>query len=195
MRKAVLTSVLAFSCAFASAQSVRGTIEKVDGNLVSFRSGDGAELKLTLADNAMVVALVKASMAEIKEGTYLGSAAMPQADGSQKALEIHIFPDQMRGTGDGHRPYAQVPSGTMTNGATSGPVVTGVDGSTVVVKYKDGEKKIVVTKDVPIVRYEIGGKSDLKPGARFTVSAPLRKADGSLEAARINVGRDGVVPL
>jgi len=141
------------------------------------------------------VALVKASMADIKEGTYLGSAAMPQADGSQKALEIHIFPDQMRGTGDGHRPYAQVPSGTMTNGATSGPIVTGIDGSTIVVKYKDGEKKIVVSKDVPIVRYEIGSRSDLKPGARFTVSAPVRKADGSLEASRINAGRDGVVPL
>ncbi len=193
-RVALLAATLALSCAAAVAQPVRGTIEKVDGNLLSFRSSEGAELKLTLGDNAMIIAIVKASMADIKEGTYLGSAAMPQADGSQKALEIHIFPDQMRGTGDGHRPYAQVPSGTMTNGATSGPIVTGVDGSTLVVKYKDGEKKILVTKDVPIVRYEIGSRSDLRPGARFTVSAPIRKADGSLEASRINVGRDGVVP-
>jgi len=195
IRVALIAAAFALSCAAAVAQPVRGTIEKVDGNVVSFRSSEGAELKLTLADTALVVALVKASMADIKEGTYLGSAAMPQADGSQKALEIHIFPDQMRGTGDGHRPYAQVPSGTMTNGATSGPIVTGIDGSTIVVKYKDGEKKIVVSKDVPIVRYEIGSRSDLKPGARFTVSAPVRKADGSLEASRINVGRDGVVPL
>ncbi len=194
-RAALLAATLVLSCATTVAQPVRGTVEKIDGNLLTLRSSDGAELKLTLADNAMVVALVKASMADIKEGTYLGSAAMPQSDGSQKALEIHIFPDQMRGTGDGHRPYAQVPSGTMTNGATSGPVVTGVDGSTIVVKYKDGEKKIVVTKDVPIVRYEIGSRSDLRPGARITVSAPVRKADGSLEASRINVGRDGVVPL
>ncbi len=173
---------------------VRGTIEKVDGNLLSFRSSEGAELKLTLAADALILALVKATMADIKEGTYLGSAAVPQADGSQKALEIHIFPEQMRGTGDGHRPYAQVPSGTMTNGATSGPVVTGIDGSTLVVKYKDGEQKILVTKDVPIVRYVLGDQSDLKPGARFTVFAPVRNADGSFQATRINVGRDGVVP-
>lgn len=195
IRAALLAATFALSCAAAVAQPVRGTIEKVDGNVLSFRSNEGAELKLALAADALILALVKATLADIKEGTYLGSAAIPQTDGSQKALEIHIFPDQMRGTGDGHRPYAQVPSGTMTNGATTGPVVTGIDGSTIVVKYKDGEKKIVVTKDVPIVRYEIGSKSDLKPGARFTVSAPVRKGDGSLEASRINVGRDGVVPL
>ncbi len=194
VRAALVAAVFAVSCAPAQAQAVRGTIEKADGNVLALRTSDGAELRLTLADNAMIVAVVKASMADIKEGTYLGSAAMPQADGSQKALEIHIFPDQMRGVGEGHRPYAPVPSGTMTNGATSGPIVTGVEGSTIVVKYKDGEKKILVTKDVPIMRYEIGSRSDLKPGARFTVSAPVKKADGTIEATRINVGRDGAVP-
>src|SRR5207249_911754 len=80
---------------------VRGTIEKADGNVLTLKSSDGAELKLTLTDHAMIVAVVKASMADIKEGTFLGSAAMPQADGSQKALEVHIFPEQMRGTGEG----------------------------------------------------------------------------------------------
>ena len=176
------------------AQAVRGTIETRRRQRRRGAIGRWRRLKLTLAENATIVAVVKASMADIKEGTYLGSAAMPQADGSQKAIEIHIFPDQMRGAGEGHRPYAPVQNGTMTNGSTSGPIVTGIDGTTIVVKYSEGEKKIVVSKDMPIVRYEIGGRSDLKPGARFTVSMPVKKADGSFEASRINVGRDGAIP-
>src|SRR5437879_11331390 len=190
-----LAAIIAASCAAATAQTlrVRGTIEKADGNVLSLRSTDRAELKLTLTDNALIVAVVKASMADLKEGTFLGSAAMPQPDGSQKALEVHIFPEQMRGTGEGHRPYAPVPNSTMTNGSASG-AVAGVDGPAIVVKYKDGEKKIVVPTGVPIVRYEIGGKGDLKAGARFTVLAATKKPDGTLEASRINVGRDGVVP-
>ena len=193
---ALAGAIIAASSAAATAQTlrVRGAIEKVHGNLLTLKSSDGAELKLTLTDNAMIVAVVKASMADIKEGTFLGSAAMPQADGSQKALEVHIFPEQMRGTGEGHRPYAPVPNGTMTNGSASGAMVAGVDGSTMLVKYKDGEKKIVVPPGVPIVRYEIGGRGDLKAGARFTVTAATKKPDGTLEANRINVGRDGVVP-
>ena len=196
IRLVLAGAIIAAACSVATAQTVRmrGTIEKADGNVLSLKSGDGAEVKLTLTENAMIVAVVKASMADIKEGTYLGSAAMPQPDGSQKALEVHIFPEQMRGTGEGHRPYEPVPNSTMTNGAASRPTVTSVDGSTMVVKYKDGEKKIVVPPDVPILRYEIGNKSDLKTGARFTVLAATRKPDGSLEAGRINVGRDGVVP-
>jgi len=195
IRVVLAGAIIAASCAAATAQTlrVRGTIEKADGNVLTLKSTEGAELKLTLADNAMIVAVVKASMAEIKEGTFLGSAAMPQPDGSQKALEVHIFPAQMRGTGEGHRPYAPVPNSTMTNGSASG-AVAGVDGPAIVVKYKDGEKKIVVPTGVPIVRYEIGGKGDLKAGARFTVLAATKKPDGTLEASRINVGRDGVVP-
>ena len=196
IRLVLASAIIAASCEVATAQTVRvrGTIEKADGNLLSLKSSDGAELKLKLTENAMIVAVVKASMADIKEGTFLGSAAMPQPDGSQKALEVHIFPEQMRGTGEGHRPYAPVPNSTMTNGSASGATVAGVDGSTIVVKYKDGEKKIVVPPNVPIVRYEIGSKGDLKSGARFTVLAATRNTDGTLEASRINVGRDGVVP-
>ena len=191
-----LAAIIAASCAAATAQTlrVRGTIEKADGNALTLKSTEGAELKLTLTENAMIVAVVKASMADIKEGTFLGSAAMPQPDGTQKALEVHIFPEQMRGTGEGHRPYAPVPNSTMTNGSASGATVAGVDGPAILVRYKDGEKKIVVLPGVPIVRYEIGGKGDLKAGARFTVIAATRKPDGTLEANRINVGRDGVVP-
>ena len=196
IRLALVAAIIAAACSAATAQTMRmrGTIEKADGNVLSLKSSDGAEVKLTLTENAMIVAVVKASMADIKEGTYLGSAAIPQPDGSQRALEVHIFPEQMRGAGEGHRPYEPVPNSTMTNGAASRPTVTSVDGSTMVVKYKDGEKKIVVPPNVPILRYEIGNKSDLKAGARFTVLAATKEPDGTLEASRINVGRDGVVP-
>ena len=196
IRRVLAGAIIAASCSAATAQTMRmsGTIETADGNVLSLKSSDGAEVKLTLTENAMIIAVVRASMADIKEGTFLGSAAMPQPDGSQKALEVHIFPEQMRGTGEGHRPYAPVPNSTMTNGAASGATVAGVDGSTMVVKYKDGEKKIVVPPNAPILRYEIGNKSDLKTGARFTVLAATKKPDGTLEANRINVGRDGVVP-
>lgn len=196
IRVALAGAIFAALCAVASAQTMRmrGTIEKVDGNVLTLKSSDGAEVKLTLTENATIVAVVKATLAEIKEGTFLGSAAMPQPDGTQKALEVHIFPEQMRGTGEGHRPYAPVPNSTMTNGTASGATVSGVDGSTITVKYKDGEKKIIVPPNVPIVRYEIGSKNDLKAGAPFTVLAATKKPDGTLEASRINVGRDGVVP-
>jgi hypothetical protein len=192
-----LAGALIAASAAATAQApvrVRGTLEKADGNVLTVRTNDGARAKIALGDKAMIVAVVKASMADIKEGTFLGSAAMPQADGSQKALEVHIFPEQMRGTGEGHRPYDPVPNSTMTNGAAAGATVSGVDGTTMTVKYKGGEKKIVVPAGTPIVRYEIGGKADLKPGAKFTVLAATRKPDGTLETNRINVGRDGVVP-
>src|SRR5580704_12340966 len=123
---------------------LRGTIAAVDGNILTLKSSDGAEIKLMLTENALIVAVVKAALSEIKEGTFLGSAAIPQADGSQKAVEVHIFPEQMRGTGEGHRPYPTVANGTMTNGTAAGATVAGVEGSTITVKYTGGEKKIIV---------------------------------------------------
>src|SRR6266404_341386 len=145
IRLALVAAIIAAACSAATAQTMRmrGTIEKADGNVLSLKSSDGAEVKLTLTENAMIVAVVKASMADIKEGTFLGSAAMPQPDGSQKALEVHIYPEAMRGTGEGHRPYT-TPGSTMTNGTAAGATVTGVDGAAIKVKYKDGEKVIVV---------------------------------------------------
>src|SRR4029077_13987904 len=141
-RLALAGAILAASCTAATAQTmrVRGTIEKADGKVLTLKASDGAEHKLTLTDNAMIVAVVKASMADINEGPFLGSAAMPQADGSQKALEVHIFPEQMRGTGEGHRPYDPVPNSTMTNGAASGATGTGDDGGTMTGEYKGGEQ-------------------------------------------------------
>jgi hypothetical protein len=180
----------------ASAQQgmrVRGTIEKLDGNVLSVKSRDGAELQITLTSNAQVVGVEKAALSDIKPGSFVGSAAMPQPDGSQKALEVHIFPESMRGTGEGHRPYPPVQGSTMTNGTVENPVVA-VDGQTMTVRYRDGEKKILVPPDVPIVTYVIGDKSDLKPGAHFTILSATKKDDGSLETARVNVGRNGVVP-
>ena len=173
---------------------LRGTIEAVDGNVVTVKAGGGVDAKVMLADKAVIIAVVKATLAEIKEGTFLGSAAIPQADGTQKAVEVHIFPEEMRGTGEGHRPYPPVANGTMTNGSASGATVSGIEGSTITVKYTGGEKKIIVPPNAPILRYEIGGKADLKPGAHFTVLAATKKPDGTFETSRINVGRDGAVP-
>jgi hypothetical protein len=192
-----LFAVLAVAPALAQAPQgarLRGVIEKVDGNTVTAKSDKGEEVKLNLADKVMVVAVVKASMADIKDGSYIGSGAMPQPDGSQKAIEVHIFAESMRGTGEGHRPWDGAPNSTMTNGTVGGTAVTGVDGPLVTVKYKDGEKKIVVGPDVPIVRYEIADLGALKPGAAFSVLSAVKKPDGSFDISRINVGRDGVVP-
>jgi hypothetical protein len=172
---------------------LRGTIEAIDGRTLTVKTRDGAQAKLTLTGNAQVVGVVGASLADIKEGSFIGSGAMPQADGTQKALEVHIFAESQRGTGEGHRPWDGASNSTMTNG-TAGTAVTSVDGPTIIVKYKDGEKKIIVGPGVPIVRYEIGSLSDLKPGAGFTVTAATKTADGMFEAGRINVGRDGVIP-
>jgi Cu/Ag efflux protein CusF len=172
---------------------LRGVIEKVDGNKVTAKSDKGDELKLNLADKMLVVAVAKASLADIKDGDFIGSGAMPQPDGSQKAIEVHIFAESMRGTGEGFRPWDGAPNSTMTNG-TVGATVTNVDAPVITVKYKDGEQKIVVTPDVPIVRYEVVDLSALKPGVAFSVLAAVKTPDGSYDIKRINVGRDGVVP-
>jgi|SRR5215467_3585943 len=191
---AVLAAVGASAVWAQQPQSVRvrGAIEKVDGNTVVVKSADGGDVTLTLTPNAQIVGVVKATLAEIKPGSFVGSAAMPQPDGSQKALEVHIFAESQRGTGEGHRPYT-IPNSTMTNG-TVGDMVTGTDSHSLTVKYKEGEKKIIVPPDVPIVRYEIGNRDELKPGVHVTALNAVKKPDGSIEAPRLNVGRDGLVP-
>ena len=189
---ALLAAAGVISAPAQQTMRVTGTIEKVDGDKVVVKSNDGADVTLTLAANAMIVAVVKASLADIKTGDFVGSAAMPQADGSQKALEVHIFAESMRGTGEGHRPFT-VPGSTMTNG-TVGDMVTATSGNTLTVKYKDGEKKIVVGPDVPVVRYEVTDRSALKPGAHIVALNAVKKPDGSIDVPRINVGRDGLVP-
>jgi hypothetical protein len=172
---------------------LRGVIEKVDGHTVLAKSAKSDELKLNLADKVLVVTVMKASMSDIREGEFIGSGAMPQPDGSQKAIEVHIFAESMRGTGEGFRPWDGAPNSTMTNG-TVGASVTGVDGPVITVKYKDGEKKIIVTPNVPIVRFEVADLSALEPGSAFAVIAAVPKPDGSFDVNRINVGRAGASP-
>ncbi|MGB8631036.1 MAG: hypothetical protein WCD69_16880 [Xanthobacteraceae bacterium] len=172
---------------------LRGVIETIDGHTVTAKSTKGDELKLNLADKVTVVAVTKASIADIREGEFIGSGAMPQPDGSQKAIEVHIFAESMRGTGEGFRPWDGAPNSTMTNG-TVGASVTGVEGPVITVKYKDGEKKIVVTPNVPIVRFEVADMSAIEPGAPFSVIAAAPKPDGSFDVNRINAGRGGAAP-
>ena len=172
---------------------LRGVIDKLDGRVVLATSSKGEELRLRLVDKALVVAVVKASIAEIKPGQFIGSGAMPQPDGLQNALEVHIFAESMRGTGEGFRPWDGAPNSTMTNG-TVGAAVSGVEGPAVTVQYQGGEKKIVVGPNVPIVRYEIADTAVIIAGAPFTAVATGKAADGTFEVSRINVGRGGASP-
>ena len=172
---------------------VRGTIERIESPVFLVKSRDGTELKIVLADNAVAVGVVKATLADIKAGSYVGIGAMPQSDGTQRALEVLIFPEAMRGVGEGHYPWDLQPKSTMTNGNVE-QVVTGVDGETLTVNYKDGEKKIIVPAGVPIVTFVSGDKADLKPGAKIFIAAAKKLPDGTLQAARVNYGKDGLTP-
>ena len=171
---------------------VRGTIERIDGSIYAIKARDGAELKVALADKPQIAGVVKALLSDIKQGSFVGVTAMPQADGSQRALEVHIFPEAMRGTGEGHYPWDLRPQSTMTN-ANVEHVVTAVEGQTLTLKYKDGEKRIFVPANAPIVVYVQGDKSDLKPGARVFIAA-IKQPDGTLQGRAWRVGRDGVTP-
>ena len=180
---------------------VRGTVEQIDGAMMTVKSREGDTLKVKLADEVKVVALVKASLADIKPNSFVGSTAMPQPDGTWKAVEVHIFPEEMRGTGEGDRPYDYKPQSTMTNGtvnslgkSTTTGTVANEEGTTLTLNYKDGSKKIDVTPQTVIVSYMPGTREELKPGASIYIPAATRQADGSLLTARVNVGR-GVAPM
>lgn len=166
---------------------LRGTLEALDGTLLTMKGRDGAEVKVKLADNYTVGAIVKMQLADVKVGSYVGVAAMPQSDGSQKAISVNIFPESARGVGEGFRPWDAQPNSTMTN-ATVADSIAGNDGQTLTVKYKDGEKKIIVTPDTQITTTVNGDKSDLKPGAPVMLFA-TKQPDGSITAARVSVGR------
>jgi hypothetical protein len=166
--------LLAATAAFAQQPQrvrLRGTVEAVEGSELSLKSRDGSD---------------------IKPGNFIGVTGMPQPDGSQKAVEIHVFPESMRGTGEGHYPWDLQPNSTMTN-ANVETEVQGVNGRELTLKYKDGEKKIIVPPETPVVIFEPGDKSELKPGAKIFIIA-LKHEDGTLEAASVNVGRDGMAP-
>jgi len=192
---AVGLGLIAASTAWAqpSPGRIRGQIEKADGGMLSVKTRDGGMLNVKLADDARVSALVKASLSDIKQDTFIGIAGMPQPDGSIKAFSVHIFLPAQRGVvPDRHGPWDAKPESTMTN-AYVGSVVTGKDGETLTVKYKDGEKKVVVAPDTVIASVAPGNKDELKPGAQIIIMASDKQADGSVLAKNLYVGR-GVTP-
>lgn len=170
---------------------VRGTIDTVDAKTMQVTSRDGQKVTLAVAPDINVTAVIAANIADIKPGSYIGTAAMPQADGSLRAYEIQVFPESMRGVGEGHRPWDLQPQSTMTNGTVGDVVVT--QGRTLTLRYKDGEKRVVVPENAPIITYAPATSAMLVPGAHVIITA-IRKPDGSLVAQRVGVGKDGLVP-
>ena len=171
---------------------VRGTIEGVDGDLIVVKSRSGEDVKLRLTSDAKVVGIIKISLTDIKLGSFIGTTTVPGADGRQNAVEVHVFPEDMRGTGEGSRPYDLKPNSTMTN-ATVAEQVAGNDGQTLMIKYKDGEKKVTVGPDTPVVTYVPADRSDLKADAKI-IAFVKQLPDGSFETNRISVGRNGLTP-
>lgn len=193
---AALATVLTISGASAQQaqpSNIRGAIESVDGAVLSIKGRDGGERKVRMSDNVTVTGITKAALSDIKSGDYVGVTGMPQADGTQKAIAIHIFPEAMRGMAEGSRPWDLKANSSMTN-ATVDQKVEAKDGQTLTVKYKDGEKKVTVDSTTPIVTFVPGSKDELKPGAQVIIVGAKKAADGSFETARVNVGRDGLTP-
>jgi hypothetical protein len=197
MRPLVAVAMVVASSLYAIAQQpppsrVRGTIEAVDGDMLSVKSRSGEDFKLHMAGDMRLVGITKISLSDIKVGSFIGTTTVPGPDGGNNAIEVHVFPEDMRGTGEGSRPFDLRPNSTMTN-ATVAETVAGNDGHTLMIKYKDGEKKVVVSPDTPVVTYVPADKSELKAGAK--VIAFFKKLpDGSFEANRISVGLNGLTP-
>lgn len=169
---------------------VRGEITKVEGNTLSVKSRSGENLTVKLAEPLRVSAMVKSSLADIKEGTFIGVSAMPQPDGTQKAYGIHIFLESQKGVvADRFSEWDGRPGSTMTN-ANVATTVSGKDGQELLVKYKDGEKKVLVPDGIPIAKYVAGSAEDLKVGKKIFIGGAAKQADGSLLAPNVAVGRD-----
>ncbi len=171
---------------------VRGTIEHVDGDVLSVKSRSGENVKLHMTSDVRLVGIVKISLADIKPGSFIGTTTVPGPDGKQNAVEVHVFPENMRGTGEGSRPYDLKPNSTMTN-ATVAETVAANDGQTLLIKYKDGEKKVTVSPDTPVVTYVAADRADLKADAKI-IAFVKQLPDGSFETNRISIGRDGLTP-
>ena len=187
-----------FTVSLAAAQEpqpvrVRGTIESVDGPMLSVKGRDGSALKVKLADNVRLLTVNKMSVADVKPGAFVGITAMPLSDGTQKVVEVHIFPEAMRGTGEGHRPWDLMPNSTMTN-ANIETSVASADGQQLVLKYKDGEKKFIMPPNVEVVMFAPATMADVKPGEKIFVVAGKKQADGTIEAPSMVVGHGGVNP-
>ncbi len=171
---------------------VRGTIEGIDGVVIQVKARSGEDVKLRMAGDIKVLGIIKVPLSEIKVGSFVGATTVPGPDGANRAIEVHVFPEEMRGTGEGSRPYDLRPNSTMTN-ATVATTVASNDGHTLMIKYKDGEKKVEVSPDTPVVTYVPGDASDLRAGAKI-IAFVKQLPDGSFETNRISVGRDGLTP-
>ena len=198
-RPLVAIAMVAASSFYAIAQQppspsrVRGTIESVDGDVLLVKSRSGEDVKLHMTPDMRLVGISKISLSDIKVGSFIGTTTVPGPDGIPTAVEVHVFPEDMRGTGEGSRPYDLRPNSTMTNATVTAESVAANDGHSLMVKYKDGEKKVSVPSETPVVTYVPADKSDLKAGAKviaFTKKLP----DGSFETNRISIGRDGLTP-
>src|SRR5450631_3718500 len=198
VRPLAAIAVVAASALSAIAQQsptpsrVRGTIEAVDGDVLAVKSRSGEDVKLHMTGDIRLVGIIRISLADIKVGSFIGTTTVPGPDGMPTAVEVHVFPEAMRGTGEGSRPYDLRPNSTMTN-ATVAQTVAGNDGHTLMIKYKDGEKKVVVSPDTPVVTYVPADKSDLKAGAKV-IAFMKQLPDGTFETNRVSVGRDGLTP-
>jgi hypothetical protein len=197
-RPLIALAVVAATTAYAIAQKspvptrVRGAIEAVAGDMLTVKSRAGEDVKLHMTPDIRIVGITKISLADIKVGSFIGATTVPGPDGMPTAVEVHVFPENMRGTGEGSRPYDLKPNSTMTNATVSESVVDN-DGHTLLVKYKDGEKKVLVTPETPVVTYVPADKSDLKAGAKV-IAFMKQLPDGSFETNRVSVGRDGLTP-
>ena len=193
----VLALATISTCASAqqapTSSRLRGTIAAVDGDVLTVKSRSGEDVKLRMADDLKVQGITKISLADIKVGSFVGATTVPGPDGTQTAVEVHVFPENMRGTGEGSRPWDSRPNSTMTNATVATDTVAGNDGHTLTVKYKGGEKKVEVTPETPVVTYVPGDRSELKAGAQV-IAFTKKMADGSLEISRVGVGRDGLTP-
>ena len=195
---AAVTLLVATSIGFAQKPvRIRGTIEKVEGNNLEVKSREGKNLKVRMADDVRFTAMVRASLEDLTPDTYIGVTAMPPADGSQRAIAIHIFQPKQRGTGEGHRPWDLQPGSTMTNAAIA-TKVAGTEGQVLTVQYKEGskmgEQRVVVTDKTAIVRYVPGDRNELKPGVHVMLNNAKALPDGAVEAPTVSYGRDGLVP-
>ena len=192
---ALAACLMLLSAGLASAQvpiRVRGSIVKVSGQTLTIASRDSSSVDIKMADNFVVIGLVTAALSDIKTGTFVGIAGLPQPDGSFRAQEVLVFPESARGAGEGHYPWDLSPGSTMTN-ATVDMMVERVEGPMLTLKHKDGSVRMAVPPDVPIVTFAPGDRALLQPGAHVFISAQ-QQADGTVTAGRALVGKDGLVP-
>lgn len=183
------------------ATNVRGTITRIDGNTLEIKQRDGKSDTVRLAENAKIASVAKASLSDIKPGSFIGTAATPRTDGTLQAIEVHIFPESMRGTGEGNRAWDLTPKSSMTNGTVAqkpdkirNNKVSKVEGDSLTVEYNGGTKVVTTTPSTKVVMLAPADRSDLKPNARVFVPGAKKDADGTFEADRLTVGKNGIAP-